>query len=235
MHLSDFEPELLSFQVDYPFAHWIWDRAGHVWQRLAAAFPGVEVTVADPGHIAGQNARMELAVETRKAFVILHRPTADDVESFGRTCRSFFESAATTLDIQHLDRVGHRITFARNYPTLPEATRALSDLNLLVVPPAANFGLKDPKLWSLEYTATQRGQSTGTTVRLRTDERKLELKPPPSMGEVEAKEWKIPRMSIDCDFFTCAPLLQSQFDANAWVTSAGRVMRRDVRRFLGEE
>jgi len=234
MRLSDFEPEVLSFQVDYPFANWLWDRAGQVWERLAAAFPGIEVTVAAPGNIGGVHDRFEFAVEIKKAFLLLHRPVADEVESFGRVCRAFVESVATTLDIQQLDRVGHRVAFTRSYPTLPDATRDLSNLNLVTVPTSANFGLKDPKTWSLEYAATQRGQSTGTTVRIKSDERKVELKPPPSMGEVPPQEWKTPRIAVDCDFFTCAPLLKSQFDANAWVTSAGRVMRRDIKRFLGD-
>ena len=87
LSFSDFRPILFVFEVRYPEAFLLWDRAGQVATQLQARYPVSRLNSAEPGKIVFICDRTkEITWQLDRLIIIDHRPGSAKLEAFYDLC-----------------------------------------------------------------------------------------------------------------------------------------------------
>lgn len=233
LSLGDFRLERASFEIRYGFAYALWDSSGQLWARIARARPALAVVDATPAKILAVHDSKEFGVELEKAFVIAHVPERRDLDDVVVDFDDFYDAVVSTLGLSTLSRVGVRLIYSMDCKDEADAASTMKQTGLLRVPATAQFGVKGPVLIGAEYMARWRGPATGCVLRLRTEERKLEMKPAPSAYDLRPMSRTSYRVVLDLDYHSTAPTTVSQIRPKVLVHEVVHVANRDIPKYLG--
>jgi hypothetical protein len=231
LSLSDFKAETVVFEVRFPACYALWDKSGSLWTRMLDQWPSLKNVDASPAKTTfSLDDKFALAVELEKAFGIgyLSRTNSKD---FLETIQSFIDGVTKELRIQNYTRIGFRQAFFREFSTKQEASRALINSGIIHVPKSPQFGIEGEAIFP-EYALRWEGKSTGTTVRLRAEERKIELEPALGVTEIETVRVTKYRLALDIDYYASATIAVGQIRVKDWIEQALHLVTRDANSFL---
>lgn len=229
---SDFRPIGLAFEIRYPEAYLLWDRAGRIAQELQARYPVSRLTSAEPGKIVFSCSRgQEITWQLDRLIVADYRP-ASRLDEFYPICEQCFDITVSNLEITELKRVGFRPAFAKNFPTREEAGATLLATGILRVPEGKQFNV-EARCTLPEYGIRREGEKFGYALKISVQTVKYEFAPPPQWqgNEVEAKEEQ--RVTLDLDWYTVAPMPVGAMRVTEWLTQIMHAVRRDTDGFFG--
>lgn len=230
LQIEDFELERIIFEVRFPNAFQLWDRAGTLADALSKVWEPLSLTAASPGSIAFRLEReMNLAVELGRAVMGLYHPSSKpDVKQFD----AFFAMVREYLEVRTLQRVGLRFLSFKKCETLSMAASALLDVGILNVPTERVFGTEGEPTTAEAMIGFQ-GKGMGATLRIGTQTRQVKVELPlevsPKISETHETLYGV---SLDVDFFTPTEVQAAQMGLSEWIEQVMHVYRRDVPKFL---
>lgn len=228
--LAEFAVEQLAFEVRFPEAFLLWDRAGNLAQQ-AKAFKGKLVS-AEPGKVVFRKGRLEAAFELTQARVIQHHPEGA-LERFADDADQLVALVSTILEVASFTRIGFRAVAFRKTESLAAAANKLLGTGLIRVPVGRSFDAEPTAGASFaEYGVRLQSRARATTIRLRSDERRLEIEAPAGLKAFDSKVEETFGLILDVDQFTLAPMEPAQLLTREWVKGALHLYRRDVANFL---
>ena len=227
--LDDCRLRRVVCELRYENAYLIFDRTGQIIEEVREKFTKVELQEASPAITRVQTAEGYLVLELGQARIVKDFPPLD-LALFANACKSFLLMGAERLNIPAFTRVGLRQIFSKKVPEMKDAEKFITEYGLLNVPEAIRFGASD-KL--NEFVVRWQGSETGATLRLKAEFSRLEVSLP---GETEDEDLKLEReantLVIDVDYYTVARVNRDQWDPTAWIPQSGRIVRKEVDRFL---
>jgi hypothetical protein len=230
MHVSDFQLERAAFELRYPQAYLLWDRAGSIWSEAVRRWPALKLVRGEPSHISFTlENQHELAVTLEKANAVSHFPA---MSTFVQLADTFTGLVTQHLELDHYIRIGLRLFYFRAFPSREEASKAAVSIRILNPPEGRHFGIEPPYLLP-ECAFRLEGPSIGVTIRLRAEGRVVDFQPPMNARGLKphhAEDWGV---LFDVDYYTLANVTIGQFKAEDWINSAVHVIRRDSEAFLG--
>jgi len=229
---SDFSPASFSFEVRYPDAYLLWDRAGQLSEDLQNRHQITRLTTAQPGKIAYVvNMTSEVSWQLNNLVVIENRPSTATMDAFYRLCSDCFELTLRLLAVNEIKRVGFRMVFFQKFSSKDDAAAALLSAGLLQFPPGKRFNV-DPVQRYPEYAIRCEDQKFGYMLRLLVGEvnYELDLTPQWKGNAVEPKHED--HLVLDFDYYSRASLPTGSFRVEEWLPQVLHVIRRDADSFL---
>jgi len=230
LELETFELEQAAFEVRYPTAYQLWDRAGALWSAVQDAWPAIELIQADPMKQSFRLANVyEIAVELKKAQVSSFKPepSLKELRAFLDT---YFGLLVKFLDLSVLNRVGFRLRFYREFDKAAAAA-AVMQTDRLRVPDGAHFSIEGAVTLP-EFGLRWEGKSLGVMVRLTAEDRKYDFEPHPMLKRVEPVHFATSGVLLDIDYYTVGIVKSSQLRVDEWIKQAHHVIKRDIGSFL---
>lgn len=233
LSISQFELEQATFEVRFQEAYLHWDRAGAVWSHAKRVRSDLELVDASPGRTVFRRGRhFELAVQLDRINVTAVE--ANEVWSdYLEMVDEFVLSTLRILEVNSLDRVGSRFIHFKKVTTKEAAAVDLQSTGLFQLPARPLFGVKNPKVLYPEIGVRFEGPSTGVTVKLKAEGRRLKLSLP--LGAKKdlyeySEEYEGIVFDIDC--FTTVPIDIGKLGPSEWLERWRHVVRRDCDSFL---
>jgi hypothetical protein len=228
--LNQYAFESAAFEVRYPSAFLHWDRAGTLWEAARRLWPSLVVVSAEPSktvfRIQGRN-QLTAGVET--AVLAQYWPDAK-LDSFRGIAKQFLLLVTEKLEINTYNRIGFRTIFFHEMKDRETASRAFFRSKLMTVP-ASQFGTKGQPLMP-EYAVRWEGDTLGTTVRIKVEGRELEFEPAPQFKDLPPIKKSTVGVAIDLDYYSVLPVPRGKVDADEWISTGFRVMKRDIQPYL---
>lgn len=104
---SDFQPVQAVFEVRYPEAFLLWDRAGKLARQFQASYSLSRLTSAEPGKVVFVEDRTrEVIWQLDRLSVRDHQPGSPSLEEFFGLCEDCLRITTEALEVQELKRVG---------------------------------------------------------------------------------------------------------------------------------
>lgn len=119
----------------------LWDRAGAVGVGFRQVWDDIDLTGAEPGKLTFRLRDVELIVELERSRVTAHFPNID-LKDFVAVLKPFIDNIQANLAVHEYSRIGMRLIFAKNFPSLTDATAALMTLKRVALPSEKFFGLE---------------------------------------------------------------------------------------------
>ena len=230
LQIEDFELERIVFEVRFPSAFQLWDRAGALSDALAKVWEPLSLTTAQPGSIAFRRGRdMNLAVELGRAVMVLFYPgSRPDVKQID----AFFEVVREHLQLTTLQRVGLRFLLFKKFETLTKAASAVLGVGILNVPKERVFGAEGEPT-AAEAMIGFSGKGLGGTLRIGAQTRQVNIDLPLEVSpDIKETHETSHGVSLDVDFFTPKEVQAAQMGLPEWIEQVMHVYRRDVPKFL---
>jgi hypothetical protein len=236
MTLGEFRLERAVFEVRYPTALWMWDRAGVMWNVVGEKWADVKLIEASPGKTVFRlESNYELVVELNQLRVIAHWPDW----SLGRLpelSAGLLDVATRYMELKVLSRVGFRVWLFRKFPDRKGAAEALLGSGLVQLPQGQKFAVEGRPI-SLESTIRWEGAAKGVTLRLACQTRQFNLEAPPDVDPelMKDKPQRIEFQGVlyDVDFFTTSPVQVGQLLVPEYLREHMHALKRDGDSFLG--
>jgi hypothetical protein len=176
--LQDFKVDRLAFEVRYDPAYLHWDRAGGIWTQALGRWPKLKNVKGEPGITTFilEN-RYTLSISIDRTTVVDSRPHRVP-QDLVQIADPFLELVTKKLEINSYARVGVRPIYVKAYDKSSESAEAFFSMNVVRFPTGPHFGI-DAEPHSGEYVVRWEGKSLGATLRVKSEQRKYELDPPP--------------------------------------------------------
>ena len=234
MEIADFEPHRFSYEVRYPPAYALWDKAGAMTQELQRQFPTLEVVEGTPAKITLiVKPNIELVVELGKAFTVMHGPTRSG-EDLVISAKAITSCAIDVLGVSNFDRVGTRLIYRKEFPTIEQAAARLISFKMLNVPETRVFS-QQGALKDTEYRYRWESEATGVMLRFAAVTEKVDFNPQLSLADRVAPVSSTRHLLIaDIDYFTVTTVLKEQLKVDDWIKNAIHLTNRDTKVFLKE-
>lgn len=227
--LSDFKLFQSVCEIRYENAYLIYDRTGQIFHQIRPKFTDLRVLSAVPNQSGFQSSEGNFALELNASRFTSTKPDSK-LETFGQHCKIYFDAVISNLDIKVFTRVGLRLFFRKEYRTLGEAKDALTSLKLTNLGIIENFGLDEPPS---ECMYRWEGSQTGVLLRSKAESGKIDLVLPP---ELEAPNPEIHKeiigLVLDADYYTVAPVDRGQWNAEEWIHSSSRHVKKGIDEIL---
>ena len=232
LNLSQFKLRRAVFEVRYPNAYQLWDRAGDLWREATRRWGGLDVLEAQPGSTVFRHdtKRTELSAQLKKTSIVRHYP--DNFDDFVEMATDFLNITKNTLEIYEYERVGLRLIYYNSFPDKAAASNAMIALDLMKIPSMPQFSIDGAAILP-EYAVRFEDDKKGATVRIKAESEKQEFKPPLNMDELKPVEVEKTGVTFDVDYFTTVTISVAQFRAKDWIEGAHHVIRRGSKSFFG--
>lgn len=233
MDIADFKTNRFTFELRFPEAHILWDRAGAITTALKHDLPGLEVVDGTPAKVSlSLKPNVEMVLELGKAFIIVHHPkrNAEDLITYSEVLtRNLIE----ILGIHLFNRVGTRLIYQKDYASINDATAQLVSFGMVSLPTCKFFNQQGaPKQGGISFS--WEGEAIGVRVRLATETERLEFSPsPPHSGRLEPVNKTEHLLYADVDIFSVKDVLKEQLKVDDWIKNAVHMSNRDLKHFLG--
>lgn len=228
---DDFKLESVSFELRYPHAFALWDRAGAAANAIRSSWDTVKLTDAKPGRVAFNVGReYEIAFELEKALLVGHRP-APHMRDFANAAKTLVSVIVEWLQVDGFSRVGLRFTYVKVYEDIESATTAWLSTGVASAPPGRYFGHQGVPM-SGSASFRWETKDTGVRVLLKTEGKRLTFDPAPSIEELQPISQEKYRLVYDVDLYTVAKVQGSQFRAQDWIERMVHMVHRDSKYFL---
>ncbi len=233
LSLSAFRLEQATFEIRFPTALQLWDRAGAVWQAIEKKIPDIVLAHAEPARTVFRAANSTLTIDLESARITTTAPERS-LEDFSKQARDFVATVVQSLGITIFKRIGFRPVYFRDYVSRDAAATGFFSLRLLRVPEDKCFEISDHPV-NPQYAVRWESDSKGVYVQVRAETRKLDFDPPPEViGHIEAVHKEMHGVTLDLDYYTVAAALPGQFDAVEWLRHAMHLVNRDTRYIFGD-
>jgi len=233
--LGDFAIDSATLEVRYKQALLLWDSAGVLWSTLRGGFSNLDLEQVQPIAVTAlANQRFALAVELERASITDLTP-ARSLDDVGGVATRFVDTVVECLALSEFVRVGCRLMFVKEVDEKSEAAAILLSGGLMRSPEDGRFGVKEAVPVGAEYQVRFEGAATGALLRIRTEEKKAEIKGHPSVPEVKPFKRVATRVVLDLDYYSTVPVKRGQLDPRRWVDETLHVARRDLPRYLAGE
>jgi hypothetical protein len=235
MFLDTLKPRSLVFQVQYPHAYEIWDCAGSVSRRLAAVWPSLKISQAEPQRIILKAPGIDLRTEVDTAILTLRGLSTMDARTM-QQIREAVDIWKDGLNLRELKRVSMRVQYTKEFPSLQQANAAVFDLGLVRWPSQKVFdqpldGIKN----GVDVTYRFEDQNTFTVLRVRAEGLIYEQETDPEFFDGATIKKEKNRMIVDFDRGTLQPIEAAKFRLEEWLKGYFHVLRRDIDKVLGVE
>jgi len=232
MQLADLGLFQAVAEARFSPAYGLWDRAGRLWSSLKTALPDLRMLNAELNQTVfrlGNNC--EFAARLENASISAFKPPRT-LTQFSEHADQFFRVLCDVLEIYEYKRVGFRLIFARQFPTIQEASAALLTSKVLRWPEGKHFNHGGDPIrpeWALRW---ENGGS-GIHIRLRVDERKYEFEPPLVWEGPPPEKKELVTLTYDVDSYTLSAVLVTQMSFVDWIRQCVHLVNRDSDAFLG--
>lgn len=234
MEIADLQPDRFSYEVRYANAYLMWDRAGAIMQALLKEVPNLEMVEANPARITlSAKPNVDIVIELGKAFAVVHRPkrTGDDLITYATVIT---KAVLDVFEIASFSRVGTRLVYVREFPTLEQAAARLMSFKMLDVPKERIFNQKGA-LQQADYRYRWEGEATGVLVRFATETQKIEFNAGPQISDkVQSVSQSNHRLMVDIDYFSTTAVLKEQLKIDDWIRNTVHMANRDTKLFMRE-
>ncbi|MFN0169512.1 MAG: hypothetical protein ACKV22_24080 [Bryobacteraceae bacterium] len=226
MQLADLTLFQAVVEVRYSHAYLLWDRSGQLWSDLTFRFAGLRMLEAQPNNIVfrlGQE--FELSTRLDVASIIAFRPNRN-LKQFTDHADYFLRKVSELLEINEYSRIGCRLIFAKDFPTVQEASRELLASGVVVWPKGRLFNRSSDPIqpeWAMRW---EEG-GAGVHVRLRVEERKYDFEPPLVWEGAPPGKKEVTSLTFDVDWYTRAPVLITQLSYVDWIKQCIHAIHRD--------
>jgi hypothetical protein len=235
LSFTDFRLVGLAFELRYPDAFLLWDRAGQLAGQLQARYPVTRLTSAEPGKVVFLCDRTkEISWHLDRLIVIDHRPGSAKPERFYDLCEQCFELTAEHLQIEELKRAGFRLTFAKVFPTKEDAGDALVAAGILRIPHGKQFNIDAPHTLP-EYAIRREGEKFGFLLRISIQSVKFEFEPPPQWEITEVPSKEEHRLVFDLDWYTIGAMPVGSMKVSEWLSQIIHAVHRDADAYFGAD
>lgn len=221
-------------EVRFDNAYLIWDRAGQLWSAATKRWPTIENQEAQPGQILFIHPE-KFKFETRleRCSIAAYSPNRT-LSTFTEYADEFISLVIETLEIIEFTRIGFRIIFHQEYDSREESTASVAELRAINASPGPHFS-KDERPVEINYLYRLEGEVTGTTVRVKSVRKNLDVAIPfdISFMGAESISKSMHLVEIDIDFYTVQSAAVSQIDVREWISDAYHEIKRGAKSLLG--
>jgi hypothetical protein len=230
LSISEFKMTSAVCEIRYDDAYLVYDRTGQICHELKAHFSGFKVQSPSPSQTTGSAKEGTFVLETAASRFSTKNPDTK-LEQFAVSCKQFFDSVTTGLEVKVFTRIGLRIMYRKDFRELEEAKSAFTAMKLTTLTPSQRFGAADEPN---EIYLRWEGKDVGTTWRAKAEDIKIDVVLPP---EIEAEKSELHKvfnaLVVDVDYYTVAPVEKSQWDPKEWIQHSIRTIRRETDVILG--
>jgi uncharacterized protein (TIGR04255 family) len=219
---DDFEIMSQTCELRYDNAFLIFDRTGQIIYDLQKFVPNIGTVNATPPQttfgVDGGVFVLELG-----ACRFGSTQAKRKLEAFIEYCKVFFDAVTSQLRIDVFKRVGLRHVMKRDFGSEAEAKSALAAMQITNLKPIKRFNISDKPS---EILLRWEDAEIGVTVRLKAE---VGNEPRPSEQKEDAQDTKkTPRLILDVDYYTVAPVEIEQWNTQEWITQKVRMIRKEV-------
>lgn len=224
LSLSDFKVDRQIFEARFPQSLLLWDRAGEMWTSISRNFENLKMVSAVPNNTQFETESFYLVVEP----VLLRIVAKDDrsFDEFEKHANSFFRIVVDSLEIELFERLGIRTMWAKQFPTMSEASEALRSLDIFRKFKGESFGFEAPSA-TFDAKTTWEDRHNGAMLGLRTEKRRVEPQVPwevRSQLSISTEERHL--FIVDVDYHTVPKLQRDQIDVKEWISSSQRIVKK---------
>jgi hypothetical protein len=232
MDLGQFKVQKSILEIRYAQSFLIWDRTGHIWSQMFSKFPEMKVQKAQPNQqtlVLGNKMAATVALESAN-LAAHHLPT--NFAPFASACDEFFPIVLSELGVTDLSRIGFRTFFEKSFSSREEATEFAASQFPVFRRSGKAFNIEGAIL-DPEFSLRWEGETTGITVRLKSQQQKLETEIPAEFDDLAASinvERNV--LILDVDYYAHANTSVRKFNSKALIESWAHVIRRDLIGFI---
>lgn len=229
---AEFSPVSLVFEIRYPEAYLLWDRAGETAQELRESHEITRFISAEPAKIAFVvEGTKEVTWALTAMSVADHQPKSATYEDFFQLCKDCYEIAVRNFSVTELKRVGFRSTFSKRFDNKEAAVAALLDANLIYIPEGKKFNVNATSR-NPEYAVRCEDEKFGYLLRLLVQEIKYEFEPPPQWRGKFVESTNEQRLTLDIDYYSRATIPVGSLSVSEWLSQVSHSIRRDSDLYL---
>jgi hypothetical protein len=229
--IAEFTVDRIVLEVRYQTALLLWDRSGALWTDLGKKHPSIANRSARPEQtVFGIDRDLQLTVELEKAIIEADEPPAN-LQQFQAVADDFFQVLADTLQVKVFSRVGCRVIFFKRYKSKNEAADAVGASHHMRLPTGRHLDV-DGRIVRTGFVFQMEDDTLGATVRLDSDGRRIEFRPPFGVKEVPAVDDIQHGVTLDVDWYSHRAVTVGAFRPSEWVNQTMHRIRRDVPAFL---
>ena len=231
--LTSYVLENPTFEVRYPESFLHFDNSGKIWERVRAKWPNTEIEKAEPQQTSFiLDHRYRLTVLLDKCSVGEIRPQHGHLTDMSEVAEGFLGIVTENLQISQYTRVGLRIVFGKKCNTIEEAAMSITQSNILNIPGGPHFAVNVKHVYP-ELVLRMEDDNNGATVRLRIEERAMNLIPPGTWLETPPIDVKKSCLVYDIDYYTRKAVKVGQLKVKEWIGQVFHLIKRDSGPFLG--
>ena len=216
MILDSYKLRQLIFQIRYPDAFELWDRAGAVARSLAKTWPELKVIEGKPNHQMLQAPGVEVQVSLGMSTVTLKG--LDSLESAKPLVASAFSAWRDELALEVADRVSTRAIYSKVFSSIKAANEELFSLGLTKWPSQKVFDQPiDSDLNTVDLGYKFEDESSFAFLRVYSERITYNLEHDREYTEAPGVEEIICRLNIDFDRGLLGTVKLSSFRTEDWI------------------
>lgn len=232
MILDSFKPNSLIFQMQYPKAYEIWDRAGAIGRGLCGIWPGIKILDSQPLQqiFAAPGVNVQIGID-RSTVALVGAKVFEDKNTFH--LKESFELWREHLAIKVVERISTRVIYSREFATLRLANAELFGLKLAAWPQSKVFDQStDSEKNGLEIAYRFEDANSFSVLRLKAEEVKVEVELDSEFFEESKLQQTKRRMLIDFDRGLLGSVDAGNFRLDEWIKGFQHVLRRDIEKVV---
>lgn len=233
LSISALSPHAMFFEVRHAHAYRLWDRSGELWARASKEWSGVTLVNPNPAKVDfSLDGRYTIASELARTIIRDHLPTRN-TETFAQLADLFIGLLCEVFEVSMFTRVGFRVKYWKEYPSLEDAAEAIQSLRLVNLPSGTHFGIENSPREHL-YRVRYEGENVGVSLHLRNIEMtaEIELSIEATWSEISPVKVKKVVIEVDLDYYTKKQTDIGQLSVQEWILNADHIIRRDIDIFL---
>lgn len=232
MLLDEFHVAQLIFQVNYPIAFDIWDRAGALSKSIGKIWPGVDITRdIEPSSIALRGKGFQITTKIDQGTVVLNNPKKIDALAISRISDTF-GVWRDALELKELSRLSTRIIYALNFEDSASANSRVMRLLKEELPERVFNQDMSSGNNAIEKRWRFLDEKSFTNISIRTEDLKFELQNDANIEEWNQDPLIIHRLAIDFDRGLKQVPPPDKLRADDWIKGVIHVARRDIEKLL---
>jgi len=228
--LSDFQIYRQVCEARMPQRFVFWDYSGRLWAAVTRVIPDLKVVAANPAHTEFASDDLLLVAETG-----VIRATARGTvrhEEFLKKTADFFHIAIDMLEIDVFERLGYRIIYTQDFPSMKEAAAGFTEFKLLSLPQPSIFGVEEPPE-VLGARVTWENDDVAFTLDVRTEKRNTEPQIPWEMkDQMNASGTERSLLVVDVDRYTKKSVSRGQLSIEEWINNSHRNIKKSLSKGL---
>jgi hypothetical protein len=235
MPLDINELSLMSGVLEFRYAprFVIWDKIGGFWADILANSPDATVKHADPNKtVISISPTLEgtVAIDRAHLSTIASQPDLSVLKKFAKR---FTADLVDKLDISVFTRIGFRTIYFKNFKEKAAAYDFVLSNARFPQPNGPHFGFlgapKEPEL-ALRWE----GEKQGCLVRLAAKTQRVDIDFPANFDRlaVPIDQRESHTVTVDVDYYMTSETAVDLVDVDDLLNTWGRVIRRDIGKFL---